>query len=184
MKVIEYVKENYKAIIIWIAIGLFIYFVLIVPSIKQRDQEAEQKLEQEREKIEENNKMNEIASEYNAVIFNQHEFSYSKDVQNNKNYLLEGSIHDIYQENGIVYLMLYGWNFIGKLEINSDQEKSIREIASKEEISFFGDMVIIAEINSVKRGMFENNIDEDLIYRDLSDDFFLRGKLISIKSIR
>ena len=178
---IDYIKENFGVIVWCLIIGAGIYFIFF--HVGNSDNETSNTHE---DSISEYDEMiNSIASEYNAIILDKQDFQYSKDIKQNfdKRFLVEGSVHDIFERDGITYVRIDNWfGFVGEFEINEEQEKYIREKSSSR--SIFDEFVMVVELYSVRKNMYEYEADIDgedyWVDRDLSDEFSLKGKTLSV----
>jgi hypothetical protein len=143
------------------------------------------------ERIEKNDILkNDLANKYNAIIFDDQSFYFSKEIQDNfdKNFLLRGSVSDIYEKDGKFLIKISDGYYYGIFEINSEQLNFIKDDANKDDLfDLLNDFFIVVKIDDVSKPIFkidgEIDVDTIQINTSSSDSFLLRGILIDIKKI-
>jgi len=131
----------------------------------------------------------ELSGKYNAVIFDDNKYRFSKDLQENidKNFLIEGWVHDIYKQDKKYSVKLNGYGYHGIFEIS---EEHIEYLGSGEnEKGWRDNFFVIIKLNNASKSLFEKNasIEKDsedlLVYDEYSDDFLLEGEILAIQKI-
>jgi hypothetical protein len=129
----------------------------------------------------------ELVQKHSAVIFDEADFSFSKDVQEKvgNSFLLEGSVYDIFRKNGKVFVKLDGYDYFGIFEISEEQERYIRE--QKNEYGSIYGLFAVVRLSDISKSLFdvetENDGEDIWTYREPSDDFLLRGELLDVKGL-
>lgn len=129
----------------------------------------------------------ELVQKHSAVIFDEADFSFSKDVQEKvgNSFLLEGSIYDIFSKNGKIFVKLDGYDYFGIFEISEEQERYIRD--QKNEYSSIHDLLVVVRLSDISKSLFDIETENDGVdiwtYREPSDDFLLRGQLLDVRDL-
>lgn len=130
---------------------------------------------------------NDLVEKYNAIIFANNDYSFSKNLQENidRNFLIEGWVHDIFKENDKYFIKVEGYGYFGIFEISDDNMKYV--IESKNEDSILDIFFIIIKPNAVSKSLFEMKAERDgedtYAYNEASDDFLLKGIVLDIKKM-
>jgi hypothetical protein len=170
-----------------IAVILFIGYSLLNNSKKN---EATENVPSEAE-IRKTTLKNELVEKYNTVVFDDQNFAFSKDIQDNsdKNFLLQGSINDIYEKDGKSFVKISdGYYYYGIFEINSEQINFINANTIKDDsFSLSDDFFVVVKINDASKPIYEIDGEADAgsvyINTSLPDVFILKGNLADIKKI-
>ena len=131
----------------------------------------------------------ELSGKYNAIIFDDNKYLFSKDLQENidKNFLIEGWVHDIYKQDEKYFIKLNGYGYHGIFEISKGH---IEYLGSGEnEKGWRDNFFVIIKLANASKPLFEKNasIEKDsedlLVYDEYSDDFLLEGEILAIQKI-
>lgn len=128
-----------------------------------------------------------LVKRYDAVIFDEQGFSFSKDVQERKedNFLLKGDVYDIFRENDKVFVKIDGYDYFGVFEVSAEQEEYIRK--QKSEYGSIYDLLIVVRLSDISKSLFDIEAERDnediWTYREPSEDFLLKGQLLDVKGI-
>ncbi|HAT73818.1 MAG: hypothetical protein US30_C0004G0082 [Candidatus Moranbacteria bacterium GW2011_GWF2_36_839] len=131
----------------------------------------------------------ELSGKYNAVIFDDNKYLFSKDLQENidKNFFIEGWVHDIYKQDEKYFIKLNGYGYHGIFEISKGH---IEYLGSGEnEKGWKDNFFVIIKLANASKPLFEKNasIEKDsedlLVYDEYSDDFLLEGEILAIQKI-
>ena len=145
---------------------------------------------QEERRVKEESLKSDLIKKYNPIIFEDSNFSFSKDIQDktDNHFLLKGEVHDLYQKEDKNFIQLNSFlypDYVGVFEINDDQLNFIKTNLGGD--NFFSEVFAIVKINDVSKPLFkvEGNIDVDAVdINEASSDMFLfKGVLIDIKKI-
>lgn len=185
--------EEIGSVILWsIGVIAFIVFIGYPVFYKSDKNEEPQNIKSEKE-INDEKVRNDLVQKYNAVVFKDQDFDFSEDIQNmsDRNFLLEGSIDDIYTENEKKYVRLSSlWfqDFLGIFESNNGQSEYIKN----NDNSILDEYYAIVKIDNVSKpslkvvGNIEGDSEDEKtveLNTDGTEVFLFKGKLIDIIKI-
>jgi len=189
---LEKIKEIGSVILWSIGVIAFIVFIGYPVFYKSDKNEEPQNIKSEKE-INDEKVRNDLVQKYNAVVFKDQDFDFSEDIQNmsDRNFLLEGSIDDIYTENEKKYVRLSSlWfqDFLGIFESNNGQSEYIKN----NDNSILDEYYAIVKIDNVSKpslkvvGNIEGDSEDEKtveLNTDGTEVFLFKGKLIDIIKI-
>jgi len=133
---------------------------------------------------------NDLVNKYDAIVFDDKKFIFSKDITDisNRNLLLSGSVNDIYEKDGKYFMKIDdGHTYYGIFEVNSNQTDYIKSKADADEFfSILNDFLVVVKIDNVFRPAFridaDNGTEGAAVQLDTysSDFFMLHGNAIEI----
>ena len=182
-------KENIKNIgrkllkvIGILVVVIFLGNLFISNSQKNNSEEEARQRENERTQLIKDS----FLQQYNAVDFDKADFSFSEDIQKElgKPFFFNGRIHDIFQKDGKIFIVLTGHDYIGTFEVNEEQVQYVRDQLKKDNL-LFPDILFAVKLDGVSKLSFETEHDKDgedvWVYTQPSSDFLLHGELLGVK---
>lgn len=179
----EKFKEVGKKILIFIVAVLIVGYLFTNFNSTKKDESPKNDLHEQEAK--ESLVKEELIKKYEAILMDDKEFSFSKDIQNSieNKFILQGTIYDIFRNDEKTFIKIEGHNYFGIFEINNEQEGYIRN--AKNEYGAIYNLFIVVQLNSVSKSLFdveaENDGEDIWTYINPSEDFFLKGQLIDVK---
>lgn|GEM_PF-4290718 len=188
-------NETWKKIL-WVIAGIAFILLIVYLVYENNPKKEEAQNAPSEEQIREDKLKNELVEKYGAVVFADQDFEFSKDIQekSSDNFLLKGTINDIYIKNEKYYVQFSSqWfsDYTGIFEVSNELYDQIKNNFNKK--SILKDYFAVVKIDNALKPMlkingYQEGLGEDEQILELNADgntniFLLRGSLIDIREI-